>query len=251
MTGRKSARDDMHDILCEMSDILCGTERRGSDEDAGMSRLMRVTAELIRARRKLDDAGALGGIVRNDEGAGSDAEIDRLSRECDEWEVLYQDEARARQEMTRRAAKLERTCERLAKMRNENHRKAEEMRGEIDRLSRMDETRRDVFRMLGIPEMIINMKEGDYRDEILRWAERVISEHGADCGKTDGGDDAKAAALELIHRYGGIDGGHHKQWVLDQVVRLLTGDGYDEWVRETCDGKDGPHTYEWDTGIPP
>jgi hypothetical protein len=30
-------------------------------------------------------------------------------------------------------------------------------------------------------------------------------------------------ALDLIYKYGGIDGGHHKQWVLDQVVRALTG----------------------------
>jgi len=30
-------------------------------------------------------------------------------------------------------------------------------------------------------------------------------------------------ALDLILEYGGIDGGHHKQWVLDQVVRTLTG----------------------------
>jgi hypothetical protein len=60
-----------------------------------------------------------------------------------------------------------------------------------------------------------------------------------------------AAALEIITLYGGIDGGHHKQWVLDQAVRALTGDGYAEWVREQRDGEDGPDTYEWDEGIPP
>jgi dCMP deaminase len=58
-------------------------------------------------------------------------------------------------------------------------------------------------------------------------------------------------ALELIERYGGIDGEHHKQWVIDQVVRALTGDGYAEWVREMKDGEDGPDTYEWDEGIAP
>jgi hypothetical protein len=30
-------------------------------------------------------------------------------------------------------------------------------------------------------------------------------------------------ALEFIGRYGQIDGCHHKQWVLDQVARLLNG----------------------------
>jgi hypothetical protein len=59
------------------------------------------------------------------------------------------------------------------------------------------------------------------------------------------------AALELIGRYGGIDGAHHKQWVLDQVVRALTGDGYDAWVAACKAGDDGPETYEWDEGIPP
>lgn len=58
-------------------------------------------------------------------------------------------------------------------------------------------------------------------------------------------------ALELIGRYGGTDGGHHKQWVLDQVVRTLTGGGYAAWVRDYNAGEDGPDTYEWDAGTPP
>lgn len=29
--------------------------------------------------------------------------------------------------------------------------------------------------------------------------------------------------LEFIGRYGQIDGGHHKQWVLDQAARILHG----------------------------
>ncbi len=58
-------------------------------------------------------------------------------------------------------------------------------------------------------------------------------------------------ALDLILRYGSIDGGHHKMWVLDQVVRALTGDKYDEWVVEAKAGEDGPETYEWDEGIAP
>ena len=82
-------------------------------------------------------------------------------------------------------------------------------------------------------------------------------------------------ALRVILHYGGIDGNHHKQWTLDQVVRVLTGcelerkvavgaDGkeypyfrrgrsswYDRWVENHNDGEDGPNTYSWDEGIPP
>lgn len=60
-------------------------------------------------------------------------------------------------------------------------------------------------------------------------------------------------ALELIHSYGGIDGAHHKQWVLDQVVRKLcdSEESYEAWVSEYQDGEDGPDTYEWDVGIAP
>jgi hypothetical protein len=60
-------------------------------------------------------------------------------------------------------------------------------------------------------------------------------------------------ALTFIRKFGDTDGGHHKQWALDQVVRILTGtsDGYEEWVRETMAGEDGPMTYGWDQGIAP
>lgn len=58
-------------------------------------------------------------------------------------------------------------------------------------------------------------------------------------------------ALGYIRQYGSIDGAHHKQWVLDQVVRSLTGNQYEEWVRAQKAGEDGPDTYEWDEGIAP
>lgn len=82
-------------------------------------------------------------------------------------------------------------------------------------------------------------------------------------------------ALDMILHHGGYDGGHHKHWVLDQVVRILTGcqpvpreaidvngktysylalgesEGYLEWVKSYCQGPDGPDDYEWDTGVPP
>lgn len=58
-------------------------------------------------------------------------------------------------------------------------------------------------------------------------------------------------ALEIALKYGQIDGAHHKTWVIDQIVRTLTGDRYAAVIAEANDGEDGPDTYEWDTGIAP
>jgi len=82
-------------------------------------------------------------------------------------------------------------------------------------------------------------------------------------------------AIDFAVRYGGIDGGHHKMWVIDQMVRALTGcpmvtktakdvhgndytyedqgesPEYMALVAEACDGEDGPETYSWDVGIAP
>lgn len=59
------------------------------------------------------------------------------------------------------------------------------------------------------------------------------------------------AAVVLAVCYGSIDGEHHKRWVIDQMVRALAGEQYDTLVAQACDGEDGPHTYDWDTGIAP
>jgi len=58
-------------------------------------------------------------------------------------------------------------------------------------------------------------------------------------------------AIELIVRHGWIDGSHHKDWVMDQVVRKLAGDCYDKLVADECAGEDGPDTYSWECGIAP
>jgi hypothetical protein len=92
----------------------------------------------------------------------------------------------------------------------------------------------------------------------------------------DRDDDKSAAqkaielALNIAAEYGTIDGGHHKMWVIDQMVRALTGcpslriecgscsydelgksKVYREFVRKFEDGADGPETYSWDEGIAP
>ena len=58
-------------------------------------------------------------------------------------------------------------------------------------------------------------------------------------------------AIDIAVKYGGIDGAHHKDWVIDQMVRTLSGADYEQVVKDACDGEDGPETYEWDTGVAP
>ena len=54
-------------------------------------------------------------------------------------------------------------------------------------------------------------------------------------------------------RYGGIDGDHHKAWVIDQMVRWLSGspEAYAHIVANAKSGVDGPETYDWNEGIAP
>ncbi len=59
------------------------------------------------------------------------------------------------------------------------------------------------------------------------------------------------AAIEIAVKHGGHDGEHHKAWVIDQMVRALAGDRYDELVRAACSGEDGLETYRWDVGVAP
>lgn len=83
-------------------------------------------------------------------------------------------------------------------------------------------------------------------------------------------------ALSIAVAYGGNDGAHHKDWVIDQMVRALTGcpletilhtphgggesysyqaqgesEDYKALVADACNGEDGPQTYSWETGIAP
>jgi len=59
------------------------------------------------------------------------------------------------------------------------------------------------------------------------------------------------AALKIASEDGQVDGGHHKAWAIDQMVRVLCGDQYEQFIREYCAGEDGPDTYLWDEGIAP
>ena len=59
------------------------------------------------------------------------------------------------------------------------------------------------------------------------------------------------AAMDIIERYGQIDGDHHKAWVIDQIARCLLGADYEAWVTEMRAGEEGPDTYGYEEGIAP
>lgn len=81
------------------------------------------------------------------------------------------------------------------------------------------------------------------------------------------------AALQYAYRFAGSDGADHKMWVIDQMVRCLTGcplatvidnDGdpvyelvgvsadYELWVDAAkSGGTDNPDEYDWETGTAP
>ena len=71
-------------------------------------------------------------------------------------------------------------------------------------------------------------------------------------------DNEKVENALSIADWGSIDGDHHTMWVIDQMVRALTGctsdtetQEYEDWVADFNNGEEGPNTYEWDTGIAP
>jgi hypothetical protein len=65
-------------------------------------------------------------------------------------------------------------------------------------------------------------------------------------------DDVMRDCLELAFQYSQIDGAHHKNWVIDQMVRKLTGENYEQFVDYyAAEDDDGNPEYEWDEGIAP
>ncbi len=88
--------------------------------------------------------------------------------------------------------------------------------------------------------------------------------------------DNSAWAMYFIERFGGYDGAHHKDWVLDQIARTIKGTpiiiklakwdngnkeyristgepskAYLDWVVKMRNGEDGAYTYSYEEGIAP
>jgi hypothetical protein len=66
----------------------------------------------------------------------------------------------------------------------------------------------------------------------------------------EGGTEHRATEEQIMavaYRSPGIDGAHHKQWVIDQMMRALFGDRYEGWRMFY----DAESEIEWDEGIAP
>jgi len=58
-------------------------------------------------------------------------------------------------------------------------------------------------------------------------------------------------AVQIAFENGNIDGAHHKQWVIDQMVRALLGPEYKIWVERHNANNTRDGYPPWDTGVAP
>lgn len=99
---------------------------------------------------------------------------------------------------------------------------------------------------------LIDKKE---HDEIflkdIKAIENILAEREQDKKRIQELEEERKKVLDLIFEYGQIDGGHHKMWVIDQIVRILTRDKYNEWVKTYVYDEETGDIYNWDKGIAP
>lgn len=74
----------------------------------------------------------------------------------------------------------------------------------------------------------------------------VIVDGNMNITSVTGTKESRAAAMIL--EYGMIDGAHHKQWLLDQVLKILLNERYGEVIEEY--NSDSEYA-NWDEGIAP
>lgn len=58
-------------------------------------------------------------------------------------------------------------------------------------------------------------------------------------------------ALNIAFDYGQTDGEHHKAWVIDQMVRALTGRKYEKQINNYIYDEETGENYIWNKGIAP
>lgn len=63
--------------------------------------------------------------------------------------------------------------------------------------------------------------------------------------------DGKAEALELLFRYGQLKDSREKDWLIDQVVRRLAGNHYEDFVDIYSFDEDFGNSYSWSQGESP
>lgn len=74
-----------------------------------------------------------------------------------------------------------------------------------------------------LPENVI-FPAGTWRYEIAQKLAAAWALHLDQVLSTDTDTGKVKKALDLIEEWGGIDGAHHKQWLLDQLARTLSDD---------------------------
>lgn len=62
--------------------------------------------------------------------------------------------------------------------------------------------------------------------------------------------DTASTALMIASKYAMVEGEHHKTWVIDQMIRALTGNQYEAFINHSCK-LNGKENGEWDEGNVP
>jgi len=60
-----------------------------------------------------------------------------------------------------------------------------------------------------------------------------------------------AQILELLHLHGQLPGSGEQQWLVDQILRRLTGDSYEEFIEAWSLDEDFGMSFDWSAGTPP
>jgi hypothetical protein len=88
----------------------------------------------------------------------------------------------------------------------------------------------------------------ELQDEFDSYSEDTEQQRSLLRKELDKLDSVKEEVKALAFRYAAIDGAHHKQWLIDQMVRVLLAEGYQGFVAEY--NKDEDYD-DWDEGIAP
>ena len=69
-----------------------------------------------------------------------------------------------------------------------------------------------------------------------------LAERDARVAELEAAQRANSEIVGLIAQWAFTDGSHHRQWLLDQILRAAAGNNYETVVSRL---------YEWDEGVPP
>lgn len=90
-----------------------------------------------------------------------------------------------------------------------------------------------------------------FRERQANALENILAEREQDKKRIQELEEEREKVLDLIFEYGQIDGAHHKMWVIDQIVKILTKDKYNTWIKNYVYDKETGDVYDWDKGIKP